>query len=75
MNRQIKFRGRVEQNDKFDGGKIVYGALVIYAGGLSTHWIYPVDGDRNGAQVWRVQSSSSIGWRPLLAQCKRVERF
>ena len=47
MNRQIKFRGRVEQNDNFDGGRIVYGSLVIYADGLSTHWIYPIDGDRN----------------------------
>ena len=29
----------------------------------------------HGAQVWRVQSSSSIGWRPSLTQCKRVERL
>ena len=33
-----------------------------------------VDRD-HGAQVWRVQSSGSIGWRPSLAQCKRVERL
>ena len=29
----------------------------------------------HGAQVWRVQSSSSIGWRPFLAQLNRVERL
>lgn len=33
--------------DKIDGGKIVYGSLVIYEGGLNTHWINPLGGERN----------------------------
>ena len=45
--RQIKFRGRVPLTDKIDGRKIVYGSLVIYEGGLNTHWINPLGGKRN----------------------------
>ena len=33
--------------DKIDGRKIVYGSLVIYEGGLNTHWINPLGGQRN----------------------------
>ena len=45
----IKFRGRVIDSDKRDGGRIVFGSLVDH--GESKHcpryWIYPLEGDRN----------------------------
>ena len=47
MNRPIKFRGRVPDTDKLDGGKIVYGSLVEYNFGRDRFWINPLDGDRN----------------------------
>lgn len=47
--RVIKFRGRVIDSDKRDGGRIVFGSLVDH--GESKHcpryWIYPLEGDRN----------------------------
>ena len=47
--RPIKFRGRVIDSDKRDGGRIVFGSLVDH--GESKHcpryWIYPLEGDRN----------------------------
>ena len=46
--RLIKFRGRVPDSDKIDGGKIVFGSLVIYnEDGMYPFWIYPPNGDRN----------------------------
>lgn len=45
--RPIKFRGVVPDSDKLDGGKIVYGSLVIYATGMYSHWIYTEGADRN----------------------------
>lgn len=46
--RNFKFRGRVPDSDKIDGGKIVFGNLVVYAdASMYTHWIYPFAGDRN----------------------------
>lgn len=53
MKRPIKFRGRVPDSDKLDGGKIVFGSLVDY-GDQGVHvwncarfWINPIGGDRN----------------------------
>lgn len=45
--RQIKFRGRVPDDDKPDGGKIVYGYLVVYDSGKYTHWLIRPNEDRN----------------------------
>ena len=45
--RTIKFRGRVPGSDKFDGGRIVFGYLVVYDTGIYTHWIYRPNEDRN----------------------------
>lgn len=42
--RQIKFRGRVLDSNKIDGGKIVCGMLSICTLKDKTHWIYPLDG-------------------------------
>jgi len=44
--RQIKFRGRVPDTDKLDGGRIVYGSLVDYGedDGLYRYWIHPIGG-------------------------------
>lgn len=39
----IKFRGRVPADDKIHGGKIVFGALLIYNDMHWTHWIYTPD--------------------------------
>ena len=47
MKRPIKFRGRVPDNDKLDGGKIVFGSLVDYGDGMYRFWINPIGGDRN----------------------------
>ena len=54
MKRPIKFRGRVSDSDKLDGGKVVFGSLVDYGktetnlfGASSRFWINPIDGDRN----------------------------
>lgn len=50
--RTIKFRGRVPDNDKLDGGKIVFGSLVDYGAPPNNRystcprfWIHPPDGD------------------------------
>lgn len=49
MEKIFKFRAKVIDSDKLDGGRIVYGSLVDH--GESNHcpryWIYPTDGDRN----------------------------
>ena len=45
--RPIKFRGHVPDSDKLDGGKVVYGSLVVYATGMYTHWIYTEGAERN----------------------------
>ena len=49
MNKIFKFRAKVIDSDKLDGGRLVYGSLVDH--GESNHcpryWIYPTDGDRN----------------------------
>lgn len=45
--RQIKFRGRVPENDAFDGGKTVYGYLVVYDSGIYTHWLIRPNKERN----------------------------
>lgn len=45
--RKIKFRGRVPMSDKINGGKIVYGYLMVYESGLYTHWICPCTGEYN----------------------------
>lgn len=45
--KQIKFRGRVPESDKIDGGKIVYGSLVEHRYERNRYWIYPLDGDCN----------------------------
>lgn len=42
--RDIKFRGRVLDSNKIDGGKIVCGMLSICTLKDKTHWIYPLDG-------------------------------
>lgn len=44
--RTIKFRGRVPDTDKLDGGRIVYGSLVDYGedDGLYRYWIHPIGG-------------------------------
>lgn len=44
--RPIKFRGRVPDTDKLDGGRIVYGSLVDYGedAGLYRYWIHPIGG-------------------------------
>lgn len=48
MKRPIKFRGRVPDSDKLDGGKIVFGSLVDYGDNWSYRfWINPTGGDRN----------------------------
>ena len=47
MKRPIKFRGRVPDSDKLDGGKIVFGSLVDYGDGMYRFWINPIGGDRN----------------------------
>ena len=46
MTRPIKFRGRVPDTDKLDGGRIVYGSLVDYGedDGLYRYWIHPIGG-------------------------------
>ena len=46
MKRPIKFRGRVPDSDKLDGGRIVYGSLVDYGedDGLYRYWIHPIGG-------------------------------
>ena len=46
MKRPIKFRGRVPDTDKLDGGRIVYGSLVDYGedDGLYRYWIHPIGG-------------------------------
>lgn len=45
--RDIKFRGRVPENDAFDGGKTVYGYLVVYDSGIYTHWLIRPNKERN----------------------------
>lgn len=47
--RPIKFRGRVPDSDKVDGGRIVYGSLVDHGESKYgyRYWIYPLEGDRN----------------------------
>lgn len=49
MGKVFKFRAKVIDSDKVDGGRIVYGSLVDH--GENKHcpryWIYPTDGDRN----------------------------
>ena len=54
MKRPIKFRGRVPEADKLDGGKVVFGSLVDYGKtetnllcASSRFWINPIGGDRN----------------------------
>lgn len=47
MKVPIKFRGRVPDTDKIDGGKIAYGSLVIYTTGMYSHWIYTEGAPRN----------------------------
>lgn len=46
MKRPIKFRGRVPDTDKLDGGRIVYGSLVDYGedDSLYRYWIHPIGG-------------------------------
>lgn len=43
----IKFRGRVPDSDKRDGGRIVYGSLVEYDFGIYKFWINPLVDNRN----------------------------
>lgn len=61
----IKFRGRVPDTDKLDGGRIVYGSLVDYGedDGLYRYWIHPIGGGgRNYFPVDEFSIAQLVGY-------------